>query len=345
MSLAKAARTCAYWRSSGCVAACGCCSSAGSSSCAEISPSLGNLLHRHRSHPSISQCKVAAASWLQGVMQSCRLTSLHVPPLPQGMSAADFKRLAARPEHQPPPRGHRDDSLCERAFWSSVTNSPPLYGADTPVSLFDARLAWGWNLRNLGCMLQDKRYDVPQIPGAPRRGAGGCCAAWTDDTRSGAAALRSWAGASPPLAPPGLPASTLASLTPVPVPRRDHPHELLWHVQGLLWVAQGGRRPLLHQLPALWGAQGAAAGLPWGARLVPAWLQACRRATWPPPHPTRVPRPRLPRQVWYCVSPRDNPRFEAMARALFPDLHRACHGFMRHKVRGWPPASHRAGPL
>jgi hypothetical protein len=98
-------------------------------------------------------------------MQSCRLTSLHVPPLPQGMSAADFKRLAARPEHQPPPRGHRDDSLCERAFWSSVTNSPPLYGADTPVSLFDARLAWGWNLRNLGCMLQDKRYDVPQIPG------------------------------------------------------------------------------------------------------------------------------------------------------------------------------------
>lgn len=40
------------------------------------------------------------------------------------------------------------------------------YGADTAVSLFDARLAWGWNLRKLGCMLQDPQYDVPDIPGA-----------------------------------------------------------------------------------------------------------------------------------------------------------------------------------
>lgn len=111
----------------------------------------------------------------------CLPDCLAVPPS-QGMCAADFKRLAARPEHQPPlpPRGHHDDALCERAFWSGVANSPPLYGADTPVSLFEARLGWGWNLRNLGCMLQDERYNVPQIPGAlqiPGRGpeAGAIC--------------------------------------------------------------------------------------------------------------------------------------------------------------------------
>ncbi len=32
------------------------------------------------------------------------------------------------------------------------------------------------------------------------------------------------------------------------------------------------------------------------------------------------------------MSPKDNPKFDAMAQALYPDLYRACHGFMRHKV-------------
>ena len=31
-------------------------------------------------------------------------------------------------------------------------------------------------------------------------------------------------------------------------------------------------------------------------------------------------------------SPKDNPKFDAMGEALYPDLHRNCHGFMRHKV-------------
>jgi hypothetical protein len=43
----------------------------------------------------------------------------------------------------------------------SVTINPPLYGADTPLSLFDEKLPYGWNLRNLGCLL--KRPDVPQV--------------------------------------------------------------------------------------------------------------------------------------------------------------------------------------
>ena len=36
-------------------------------------------------------------------------------------------------------------------------------------------------------------------------------------------------------------------------------------------------------------------------------------------------------QVWYCVSPRDRKKFEAMAKTLFPELHSVCSAFMRHK--------------
>jgi hypothetical protein len=60
----------------------------------------------------------------------------------------------------------------ERSFWSSVTINPPLYGADTPQSFFDDKLPFGWNLRNLGCLLQT--HDLPSIPGArPRARCGG----------------------------------------------------------------------------------------------------------------------------------------------------------------------------
>lgn len=55
------------------------------------------------------------------------------------------------------------DALVERSFWSSVTMHPPLYGADTPVSFFDPKLPYGWNLRNLGDLL--KTNDVPDVPG------------------------------------------------------------------------------------------------------------------------------------------------------------------------------------
>lgn len=36
-------------------------------------------------------------------------------------------------------------------------------------------------------------------------------------------------------------------------------------------------------------------------------------------------------KVWYCVSPKDKQRFERMAENLFPELHKGCHAFMRHK--------------
>ena len=58
----------------------------------------------------------------------------------------------------------------ERSFWSGLTLNPPLYGADTPVSFFDPKLAYGWNLRDLGDLLRTK--DVPHIPGGPGPGEG-----------------------------------------------------------------------------------------------------------------------------------------------------------------------------
>ena len=36
-------------------------------------------------------------------------------------------------------------------------------------------------------------------------------------------------------------------------------------------------------------------------------------------------------QVWYCVSPKDRPKFEAMAKSMFPELHSVCPAFLRHK--------------
>ncbi len=80
------------------------------------------------------------------------------------MAAPDFRRLALSAARAPPGRGHARDDMLERAFWSALTVSPPLYGADTPLSLFDTAVPWGWNLRALGgCLLQ--AADVPDLPG------------------------------------------------------------------------------------------------------------------------------------------------------------------------------------
>ncbi len=47
-------------------------------------------------------------------------------------------------------------------------------------------------------------------------------------------------------------------------------------------------------------------------------------------------------QVWYCVAPRDRPRLEAMARALFPELAAVCPAFLRHKDLLFSPRLLRA---
>jgi len=81
----------------------------------------------------------------------------------RGLAVADFKKLAYRDDHHPPRKGHKEDALLERAFWSSITLSPPFYGADTPCSFFDEHLRFGWNLRSLKCLLS--HHDMPDIPG------------------------------------------------------------------------------------------------------------------------------------------------------------------------------------
>lgn len=81
----------------------------------------------------------------------------------RGVTVADFKKLAYRDDHATPRKGHKQDALLERAFWSSITLSPPYYGADTPCSFFDDDLRFGWNLRKLDSLLSHS--DMPVIPG------------------------------------------------------------------------------------------------------------------------------------------------------------------------------------
>jgi hypothetical protein len=82
----------------------------------------------------------------------------------KAMTGASYKAMATRKDRLPPTRNRNpEDSLMERSFWSSVTINPPIYGADTPMSLFDEELPWGWNLRNLGCLWNE--YNVPEIAG------------------------------------------------------------------------------------------------------------------------------------------------------------------------------------
>ena len=81
------------------------------------------------------------------------------------MTAAQYEVLANKKDRQPPTRVRQNDKdvLMERSFWSGVTLNPPLYGADTVMSLFDDKVSFGWNLRDLGCLW--KAYNVPQIGG------------------------------------------------------------------------------------------------------------------------------------------------------------------------------------
>ena len=59
--------------------------------------------------------------------------------------------------------GDDPEELHERPFWKAMGSNPPLYGADTPQSLFDEELEFGWNLKKLGCLLQ--QHGVKDIPG------------------------------------------------------------------------------------------------------------------------------------------------------------------------------------
>eukprot|EP01025_Chloroclados_australasicus_P066147 TRINITY_DN9052_c1_g1_i2.p2 TRINITY_DN9052_c1_g1~~TRINITY_DN9052_c1_g1_i2.p2 ORF type:complete len:392 (+),score=27.34 TRINITY_DN9052_c1_g1_i2:164-1339(+) len=89
------------------------------------------------------------------------------------INAKEYKELALSERYSRPKRCRGveesksavsiSEQMHERAFWSTVTTNPPIYGADTAQSLFDDELDWGWNLRNLGCLL--KQQKIASIPG------------------------------------------------------------------------------------------------------------------------------------------------------------------------------------
>lgn len=81
------------------------------------------------------------------------------------MSAEEFKSKAEAEGFVPTEKVLKgDDEIMERSFWSGLCTNSPIYGADTPTTLFDKRLPFGWNLRSLsGCLLHER--DCPTIPG------------------------------------------------------------------------------------------------------------------------------------------------------------------------------------
>jgi len=214
----------------------------------------------------------------------------------KGLNAAEFRDAAATRDveapHRRPARGTaaaspstaftasgpgedgeagRDTAHVERAFWSAITLNPPLYGADTPASFFDTRVPWGWNLRDLGDML--KRPDVRpftlfSLAIACRRRRGGRTARSPPHRPFPLATHVRKPFHIPlltflhPLRRPQTPKPSQILLknpqtTGAPHTGRHDAHDLLRHVALLLLLARGGRGPDVHQLPALWRAQGA----------------------------------------------------------------------------------------
>ena len=233
-----------------------------------------------------------------------------------------------------------------------MTNSPPLYGADTPTSLFDERTPWGWNLRHLGgCMLQDGRYEVPEIEGVttsmlyfgsecwwqlrrlPRRGCCCCCGCFLS-IRTTACSASFRACPHSPHAPPCPP--SLSPLPPNHLRRRLAVWKAFfgWHKEDMDLFSVN----YLHWgEPKVWWACTAAALLLLllcRCALCAVRCARCSCHAYCPRQPSRsAPTPPPLLKVWYCVSPEHSDKFDAMARALYPDLYAACHGFMRHKAR------------
>ncbi len=122
--------------------------------------------------------------------------------------------------------------------FGSCERPPP---SASQVSFFDQKLAYGWNMRELGDLLRTKK--VPDIPGARGMGSppmdrGGICFCIRVCRSS----------ANPPWS---VAASHLS-----PRRRRHNAHDLLWHVAVVLRLAQGRRGPPIDQLLAL--------GVSWG---------------------------------------------------------------------------------
>ncbi|CAG9466366.1 unnamed protein product [Pedinophyceae sp. YPF-701] len=143
---------------------------------------VGNIF---RKNPDLAMFRVVPPkSWSPRSESFPDLKTVHIPtPIKQiafgqkgmfkcmmmeakGMTAEEFKAIALSEDHKLPRKAQEEktDAAIERAFWSSLSTIPPLYGADTPSSYFDSDLKRGWNLQKLdGCLLS--KCKVPAIPG------------------------------------------------------------------------------------------------------------------------------------------------------------------------------------
>ena len=233
--------------------------------------------------------------------------------------------------------GHREDALLERAFWSSITLSPPYYGADTPCSFFDEHLRFGWNLRDLKCLLTQR--DIPAIPGVttPMTYFGMWKVGWSDMQTPASGNLQH------SLAPGDATCWVAVEIASTVVLQSF----FSWHIEDvdlysinyLHFGAPKVSKPVAQytdSLPAASlgaGIDSRAAGAPWILlAAVRGQPTSCNGNTmWalqmPAPHPLAT----ACVQVWYSVSPADRARFENMAEQLYPELARNCKAFLRHK--------------
>ncbi|VDO96914.1 unnamed protein product [Soboliphyme baturini] len=74
----------------------------------------------------------------------------------KSMTVGEYELLAKSGKHAPPPFQNLED--LERNYWRGITFNPPIYGADTPGTLYDADVN-EWNIGRLGTILDLIRSD------------------------------------------------------------------------------------------------------------------------------------------------------------------------------------------
>ena len=257
--------------------------------------------------------------------------------------------------------GGRQDDLLERAFWSSLTSSPPVYGADNPVSFFDEHLPWGWNLRDLQDLLHV--CNCPDIPGvtSPMTYFG----MWKV---SPALQLRAFVACSnvhgthdsvqhlgtlliPALQSKrqqiiGVPACSACCQLPADIKLFCVQSFFSWHVEdvdlysvnylhfGAPKVGFSLALSACHFCVVLCCAQSES---PAGCIVLLDTGQTA--AEYSGVHSAQTV------QIWYCVSPKDRKRFEKLARSMFSQESHACAAFMRHKDILFSPKSLRSNGI
>jgi [histone H3]-trimethyl-L-lysine9/36 demethylase len=107
------------------------------------------------SEQPIKQHAIGSKGFFRTVLVECKPTSIQ----------KDFRTRATASENQPSKSALNNASLLEREFWKNISTSPPVYCADIPGSLFDAKLK-GWQMSDLNTILTRTLHkNGASIPG------------------------------------------------------------------------------------------------------------------------------------------------------------------------------------